>query len=149
MASRRQQILEALRARLWAIRTTAGFATDAGETVFLGETPELGPDDPEQAIAMVVEDEIPTYQGENLYTTIPIVIAALAKADLDEPWLAVEAVLGDIKAAVELADRTLGGLVTRQIQRGPTRTMQRDAGSVTVGVAIEYRCPLVEAWGRP
>jgi hypothetical protein len=147
--SRRQDILEVFRARLQAIRLTAGFATDAGETVFLGETPELGPDAPEVAIAIVADDELPSHQAENVASTLPVVIAALAKADLAQPWLAAEAVLGDIKKAVELADRTLGGLVPSYIERGATRTMQRDAGSVTVGVAIEYRCLIVERWGNP
>ncbi|HMJ88146.1 MAG TPA: hypothetical protein VK504_33445 [Vicinamibacterales bacterium] len=149
MASRRQQIVEVFRTRLQAIRLISGFETDAGALVLLGETPELGTDDPDQVIAIVVDDELPSHQGENVASMLPIVIAALAKADLDEPWLAVEAVLGDIKKAVELEDRTLGGLVPARIQRGPTRTMTREAGSVTVGVAIEYRAPLVERWGNP
>jgi len=149
MAARRRLILEAIRARLWEIRTVNGFATDAGETVFLGETPELGPDDPEQAIAIVVDDELPAHQGENVFSVMPVVVAALAKADLDEPWLAVEAVLGDIKRAIELEDRTLGGLVRLRFERGATRTMKREPGSVTVGVAIEYRAPILEKWGSP
>src|SRR5574341_1196761 len=128
MASRRQQILEAFLTLVQVIRTANGFATDAGLTVFLGETPTLGPDDPDTAIAIVVGEEAPTYQGENVFIALPVGIQALAKPDLDQPWLAAEAVLGDIKKAVELADRTLGGLVRRHIQRDVTRTMERRTG---------------------
>jgi hypothetical protein len=149
MPSRRQLILEVLRDRVAVITKAAGFDTDAGRTVFVGEAPELGDDDPDEAIALIVGDESPTYQGENLYTEFPINIAALVKADIDQPYLAAEAVLGDIKRAVELEDRSLGGLVKLRLQRGPTRTMRREPGSATVGIAIEYRAPHVEAWGNP
>lgn len=148
-AARRQQVLETYRARLRVIDQAHGFTTNAGAAVFMGEAPELGPDDPDQAIALLVEDETPQHVGENVHTLLPVAIAALAKANLDEPWLAAEEVLGDIKRAIELEDRTLGGLVRARIARGPTRTMERDAGSQTVGIAITYLNPLVEAWGRP
>jgi len=149
MGSRREHILEELRTRLKVIRTAAGYATDAGETVFMGEAPELGPDDPPQAIAIVVEDETPDHVAENVHSLLPVTIAALAKANLEEPWMTAEAVLADIKRAVELADRTLGGAVRLRMERGITRTMQREAGSETVGIAIQYRCPIVEKWGDP
>lgn len=149
MPSRRQLILEALRDRVEVIATAAGYETDAGRAVFVGEAPDLGEDDPDQAIALIVGDEVPGSQAENVHTELPINIAALAKADIDQPWLAAEAVLGDIKRAVELEDRTLGGLVKLRLQRGPTRTMQREPGSATVGIAIQYRAPYVEKWGAP
>lgn len=149
MGSRREHILETLRERVRVIRRAAGYASDAGETVFMGEAPELGEDDPEQAIAIIVEDEAPGHVGENVQSLLPVTIAALAKADLDEPWMSAEAVLADIKRAVELADRTLGGAVRDRMQRGITRTLQREPGSVTVGIAIQYLCPIVEKWGNP
>lgn len=147
--SQRRDILEAVLARLGTILTSNGFATDAGGTLFLGAVPELGPDDPSVAVAIIVGDDAVTFQGENMFIALPLHIAAVAKADLDEPWIAVEDVLSDIKKAIELTDRTLGGLVQRQLLRGTTRTVPRDPGSLTVGVAVEYRAPYREAWGNP
>ena len=148
-ASRRRLIVEALKARVEAIRVANGFETDAGVTVFLGETPPLGPDDPETAIAIVVGDEDPQYQGANLFIRLPVAIQALARADLEQPWLAVEDLIGDIKRAVELEDRTLGGLVKRQIERGSVVALEREPGSTTVGAAVTFVCPYVEGWGTP
>lgn len=146
---KRQAILEALRDRLEAITTANGFRTNAGQTVCLGETPALGPDDATVAIAIVVGDDEPRFQGEHVFVSLPIGVQALAQADLDDPYLAIEAVLGDIKEAVELEDRTLGGLVPRSIDRGSTRTLEREPGSTTVGVELEYSAPYTEVWGAP
>lgn len=145
----RLQILQALTTRVQEITVGHGFNTDAGLTVFLGETPQLGPEDPPAAVALVVGDEVPKYQGENVFIELPIGVQALARADLDQPWVTVEALIGDIKRAVELADRTLGGLVRRQIVRGPVVALEREPGSTTVGASVTYFAPYVEAWGNP
>lgn len=147
--SRRQLLLAAIVARVQAVQTASGFQTDAGQLVFFGETPELGPDDPNEAIAVVVGDEEPKYQGANLLIRLPVSIQAVAKADLEAPWLAIEAVIADIKTAVELADRKLGGLIPQPLERGPVRTMPRAKGSTTVGVSVQYLATYVEGWGTP
>lgn len=149
MPSKRQQILTTLLERLQEIRISDCFQTGAGHAVFLGELPALGPDDPEVAIVLVPQEDEPRYQGVKVFLTLPIQIQAIAKADINQPYLAAEAVLSDIKTAVELEDRTLGGLVIRQIERGPTALLDREPGSETVGVAITYRAPYEEIWGRP
>jgi hypothetical protein len=146
--TKRQAILTALVARVSAIAIAAGFATDAGATVFLGEAAELGPDDPDAAIALVLEDDSPQDKGY-LYVQLPIAVAALAKADLETPWLTIEAIVGDIKRAVEHEDRTLGGLLKGPMTRGATRTLTREPGSTTVGASVTYICSYVEAWGDP
>ncbi len=147
--SRRQQILEALLARVQQIERANEFQTDAGRHTHLGEAVDLGPDDPVEAIALAVGEEVARYQGENLYIELPVQVIALAKADLDQPWMAVEAVIADIKRAVETSDRTLGGVVRRMIQRGSVVTLERQPGTTTVGASITYICPYVEAWGNP
>ena len=147
--SRRSDILTGFQTRLEAILIAGGFVTDAGENVHLGEAPSLGPDDPDIAVVIIVNEDSVTYQGEQVMVNLPLTLQAIAKADLEEPYLAAEQVLGDIKKAVELADRTLGGLVKRQIQRGPTRTLPREPGSTTVGVGITYIVPYTELWGTP
>lgn len=146
---RRRAILEAVRTRLQAIRQVDGYATDAGAHVFLNEAPVFGPDDAAVAIAILVGEDDPVFQGEHLLIRLPVEIQAIARADLDEPWLAVEDVLGDIKAAMELEDRTLGRLVKRQIERGRTTTLDREPGSEYVGAAIVYVAPYAERWGHP
>lgn len=149
MSTRRQHILEALKTRVEAIRLANRFATDAGLSVFLGERPALGPDDPDTAIAILVFDDVLKAQGGKLFVAIPIGICAIAKADLDTPWVSVEAVLGDIKTAVELADRTLGGLLRAPFERGSTNTMDRETGSTTVGAMVTYELQYSETWGHP
>lgn len=148
-ASRRQQILEALRTRCRAIKKADGFATDAGKVVFLGEAPALGPDDPESAVALVVGDDVVSYQGNDVKLSIhlPVNVVALVKADLEAPWEMVEAVLQDIKTAVELEDRQFGDLLANTMRRGSTRSLDREPGSMTVGVAVQYDLPYAEPWG--
>lgn len=147
---RRKQILEQLFARVQLIRTEHGYKTDAGRLVFLGEAFELGPDDPDVAIAIVVLDDDPTQRAEKVHIDLPIDFRALAKADQDQPWLAVEDIIGDIKRAVEQEDRTLGKLVNHPgLERRPTRTLPRAPGSETVGASLVYLAPYSEVWGAP
>lgn len=149
MPVRRQEILREFIERLETIAVANGYQTDAGQTLFIGETPALGEDDPAAAIAVLVGDEEPQYQGEQLLIRLPYDVQAHVRADLDEPWLTVEQVIADIKRAVELADRTLGGLVKRQIERGAVRALPRESGSTTVGASVTYYAPYTEAWGDP
>lgn len=151
MATRRRLILEAIVARVQAIQIVDGFETDAGVHVYLGEAPALGPDDEAQAIAVVVGDEEPNWplHGKANQIRLPISVQAIAKVDLDQPWLAVEALIGDIKRAVELENRTLGGLVDSPLERGPVLTLPKEPGSTTVGAAVNYRALFKESWGAP
>lgn len=147
--ARRQLILSTLIERVSVIRVANGYQTDAGATLFIGETPPLGPDDPAAALAIVVGDEEPLYQGEQLFIRLPYDIQALANPGLEQPWLVVEATITDIKRAVELADRTLGGLVKRQIERRAVRSLPREPGTETIGAAVTYVAPYTEKWGDP
>lgn len=144
-SSRRQAVLEAVVARLQAIEVANGYATDAGQTVFLGEAPALGPDDPPVAIAVVARD---TQPAPNRFEVLPIEIQAIAKADLNQPYMAAETVFSDVARAMELTDRTLGGLV-KDIEIGPTRLLPRDDGSTAVGTSIVYELSYVRVWGTP
>lgn len=146
--TRRRAILEAFLARLQGITVANGYATNAGLQVFLNETPELGEDDPPTAIAVVVDDDAPGYQGEKVFITLPLEVNALAAANLTSPWLTAEDVLGDIKKAVEI-DVQLAGLLQWRMERGSTQTAKREPGSTTVGVAVTYRLPYREVWGHP
>jgi hypothetical protein len=147
--SKRQRILEALRERVSAITVPNGYVTEAGRHVFLAEAPPFGPADPPTAICLVVGDDTTTYQGEKISILLPVEIVALANAELDAPWEALEAVLADVKRAVELPERTLGGLVIRHLVRGSTRTLEREPGTSVVGAAVTYVCHYTEVWGKP
>lgn len=146
--TKRRLILEALRDRLAVIQVANGFHTDAGLAIYAGEGVELGDGDPDTALSLVVGPDSPSYQGEHIATALTVEILGLARADLADPFVA-EDLVGDIKRAIELPDRTLGGLVKKQIERGPTRNLPREAGSTTVGAGVEYRAPLTEQWGAP
>jgi hypothetical protein len=135
--------LEAARARCQTITRAAGYATNAGDHVIVGELLDLGPDDVTQAIALLLNEDIP---GQPM-TTVPLEISGLTFADLEEPWLAAEAILGDIRKALETADKTLGGLV-KSMSKGSVRPYPRQPGSTVVGVTITYQLTMVDPWGH-
>jgi hypothetical protein len=147
----RQAILMQLLARVTAIQVANGFSTDAGLAVLFGETPMLGPDDPSAAIAVIVgDDQSPdpyANLGDDVLTQVPVDIQAIARADVDQPWQTVEAIIADIKRAVETGDRTLGGLLTRNLQRGRTRTLNREPGATSIGASVQYAPIYLETWG--
>lgn len=147
MASRRQRIIQALADRLRVIQVANGFGTDAGLLTFLGEVPTFGPDDPDVAIALAVGDSETGGRVEAM-TLLPIEIQALAKADISAPLLSIEATITDIRKAVELEDRSLGG-ECKQLTRGPVRALPRESGMDVVGAGVEYRALYGEKWGDP
>ena len=150
--SRRQKILEWFLAHLQTITVRNGFRTDAGERIYLNEIPELGPDDPDVAIALTAEPDETSVNLMHVVIRLPLKIHAIAKVTLDDPvqpWIAAEQVLSDVKEAIEQTDRTLGGLVLNRIERDQTETLPRVAGSLTVGVTIGYIAPYKERWGNP
>ena len=139
--SERQRILEAFVA---ALETTA-------RAVVLGAVVVLGEDDPEQVIAVVPDDDQigQCSVGNKLFVSLPIAIHAVAKADLAEPWVAVEAMLATIKAHIETPDHKLGGRLKRPLQRAQTRTQAREPGSLTVSADVTYVVTYEETWGNP
>lgn len=152
MASRRKLILAEILTRLEAITTANGFNTDAGAEVCLNEAPGFGPDDPEQVIVVKVNEDFPGHQAMHTFIRLPIDIQAMAKADPTDAtsaYITAENILEDVKRAIELEDRTLGRLVQRQIERGSTRTMEREPGTPYVGIAVTYTAPYIEQWGSP
>lgn len=145
--SRRQLALQELQNRVAGISTDAGFQTDAGGQVFIGEAPTLGPDDLDAAIAIVIRPDEPGFQGEQAVIRLPVELQAIAKTT--EPWATVEAVIADIKRAVE-TDHDLGGtLLARGLERGITQPLDREDGSEFIGASVGYRLVYKETWGAP
>lgn len=158
--SRRAQILQALLDRVQQITVANGFATDAGQQVFLGAVPDLGPNDPSAAIALVVQPDVIQAQQNNIKLRLQVDIVVLVRMDpgtvasWNAGWVLVEEMLEDVKRAVELEDRTLGGLLVEGsnslgLERGTTDPYQRQTGSPVMGFLITYIAPYVEAWGHP
>ncbi len=145
----REDAISELRTRLEEILTTNGFNTDAGQLVMLAEQPVFGPDDPEALLSILVGSDEPGFQGENTVIDLPVEVQAIVKASVTDPWVTVEAVIADIKTAVE-TDHDFGGVLLRRgLVRGPTRPFDREAGSEFVGAGIEYRLMYNERWGAP
>lgn len=149
MASTRQTFLETIRTRLQAIRVTSGYLTDAGETVFLGETPNLGPDDPDTALAIVPGDAVVTKtQGKKRYMLLPVEIQVVTKVDRDEPWIAVEQALADVQTAIEQDDVLIHGY-EQSLSYASERVLPREEGMTTTGAGITYALTWCQAWGAP
>lgn len=149
MITRRVLILQRLGALAATIRKTNGFDTDAGAVVYIGAAPELGPNDPDYAIAIVPAEEAHVEDGR-ISNGLPIEIQAIGKAAAADAWIGVELLLGDIKAAIEDPnDRTLGSALKGVMKRLTTRTLERPPGATTIGTAITYACPYVDEWGNP
>ena len=148
MITRRLLILERIGALLAVIQKVNGYDTDAGLAVYIGAAPELGPADPAYVLAVVPGDEIATEDGR-ISNAFPVEVQAIGKSGAADAWINVELLLGDVKHAIELEDRTLGSVLKGVMTRRTTRTLERPAGSPTIGTGIVYSCPYVDEWGNP
>lgn len=150
---RRIRILLECVKRLEQISVAGGFLTDAGLSIALGQNVELGENDPDIGIVIVLGDERPTGSQQKACYDLPIMIRALAKEDSDTPALAIEYLIADIKKAIEADDRTLDQAVNRNGSLGLVRdrvsALPREEGSRTVGAEVVYIAPVWEAWGQP
>jgi hypothetical protein len=145
----RRQILEVILARVAEIRTENGYATDAGQKVFAGKVVQLGPADPKEALAVFIAAESPSFQRGNVLSALPIRIIALVETLGDAPALRLEDAIGDIKRAMETADRTLGGLIRDGLKRGDTQVFDLQPGGTTTAASVAYFAPYVDGWGQP
>jgi hypothetical protein len=148
----RKRILQAVITRVAAITTENGYTTDAGRNVLVGLLPKLGDGDPESVIAISLQDQSAELTRLHVAGTWPIEIIAVvnANAQRDEPALLVEDVLADIQRALELEDRTLGGLINAQeFEVGPTRVFGRDSASDVVAASQTYSFYVQRAFGAP
>lgn len=158
--SRREVALADLLNRLRFISKAKGYNTDAGLHISQGETPHFGPDDVGAAIAVFVGDDTPEMSGGMVRTRVPIEIWATVPANMTAPLLSIEAIIADIREAVEIekdgsTDRSLGvvdgspATMPTGLERGPTRPLRREPGSEYVGVSCEYVARFETPWGTP
>lgn len=147
---KRKRILEALAERLRVIQMANGYATDAGRYLYWGPV-VLGPNDPPVGIAIVPgPTETNALQQGKKIITLPVEFHALAFApqEVDDAWLRVEAVLADIKRAIELEDTTMGRLAV-DLTAGEVTPLVKSESGVFIGYAAEYRVVYTEHWGDP
>lgn len=145
----REKVIVAFRDRLRKIARTNGFVTNAGRTILIGSVAQLGPDDPTEAIALTVDNDEVKRTGEHVLCRVPFTFSAVVRIDQEDCWIKVERILGDIKRAIELPDRTLGGLIRDKFERGNTNTSPRETGSMVVSAEVTYWAWLPERWGEP
>ena len=150
-ASRREQIIEALATRAQAIAVNEGFNTDLGASVLINEVPGFGPDDPRQALVLLVGDDEFTSQGNGNWFIyrLALTFVVLVDAESDEAWRTVERGIADVKRAVELDDPRLGGLLRDPLERGSVETAPREPGSLAIAATVPYIVSIKEGWGAP
>ncbi len=151
MSSKRTLIIAAVAARLGEIQVENDFNTDAGLSVLFGDGPVFGPDDPPAVLSIVVETDQPgRHQGENVTAMFGFEVQAIVKVDIQHPTLAMEAMVEDVKRAIETEDRSFDGLAVRNsLKRGQTRVIDRPAGGEYCGLGVQYQCVVAEEWGNP
>lgn len=154
--SRLEQFVLESRKRLQRIRTSTGenFATDAGDSVFLGAIPSLGPDDNREAIAIGLSFERGKVIGDFISLTVILGIQALVYVPsellLSDSFLRAMQILSDIRRAMETEDRTMGGLIEGHgLEYDIPSVVDRETGSQFVGVQMDYRAGIKECWGNP
>ena len=168
--SKRRLAIEALVDRLEFITQANDYNTDAGNLIFVGESPKLGEDDPRSALAVFVRDDQPI-EGESAITRagicryrLPVEIHGITTPEEGvSPGMAYEGLISDIKEAVEIEGREPGSIsaaVSRSLgalgvtlptglERGTTRVQYREGGSEIVACVVEYSIDFEELWGHP
>lgn len=153
--SKRQAILEVLYARALRIRRQNEFQTNLGETLLLGTLPAFGPDDPKAVLALLPQEDQIVGGLQQIGIVLPVNFAVILSPKCQDPWRLVEAGLSDIKKAMELPDRSLGGLLaggnnnTEGLLRGTTEVWPGVSGLEAVGAVITYAAKYNEGWGYP
>lgn len=149
----RESVVAEFVTRLQAITIANGFSADLGDSLYVGEVPDLGPDDPAAAVALTIGTDQILGVGEHVRIVLPLQISAVVRGEPNASvWMKVERILGDIKRAIEVETdptRRLGGLLRERIERGNTQTLQREGGSTSSGAEIVYFVPMAEQWGHP
>lgn len=149
-ASRRESIIAAMADLVTQIRVAGGFNTDLGDTLLVNEFPQFGPDDPRQAMVLLVGDEEGTWHGTALLVRLPITFLVLVDADLVDGWRTIEQGIADVIRAVEQDDdRRLDGLLSGTLERGNIETIPRDPGSAAIAAGVPYFAPFKSGWGAP
>ena len=158
--SMRQRIIAALKARAEAITIENGFHTDAGLKVTHGyRRPGAGETD--ARIAMLSNGPLPPVPSEEQddvivrrQWSIGFIAMEPVSAEVDDALDVAEELLADLKRALFLDDRTLGGLLRANeevgnIEIGAEQTADREPGGTWVEAAVEVLVTFTERRGQP
>jgi hypothetical protein len=146
---RRQRIIEAVLHRLERIQRVNGYETDAGRAIY-NEPVNLGPDDPNEALALTPGETITTWQleGKAKVIVLPLQVFALVRPVGAYPLLRAEAIIGDAKRAMEAPPLSLDGLC-KAFRAGEVDPVDRQEGTTTLGLRVVYLATYHEQWGEP
>ncbi len=147
-----KRIVLAVDARLKTILTGSGFNTDAGNNVYRGRRSFEAVHLATVPVAVTVfspETEAEDDNRDRIDNDMTVAIEFVAvPQDADNPFDTAQDVLGDIATAVELADRTLGGLAVNFRRAGQTVQMPADSATVVTGRA-SYAAVFPDLYGKP
>lgn len=139
MTSKAAQIATALAARLSQIRTTGGYETDVGQTVYRGRR------NVEPGTHTTLYEGEDTVKEQSLkamaHLTQVYVAEAVDACDPNNPNDRAHRILSDLKRAVFGSDQALGGLVKTIEYRGRligTREEGQDYCFASIRFAVEY-----------
>lgn len=148
--TRAQQIVEALRDRLYAIKASDGFNTTP--TVLpIGTQPALSEHfETDYVISLFEQPDQPADEQTcgDAIVSLQVVIEGAAKfCDLDE-YATLNMLWQDIAKAVFLSDASIGGLALA-ITRGPKGFVYSQAGEGITGIRQVVNVQYLETYGNP
>lgn len=139
MTSKAAQIATALAARLTQVRTTNGYETNVGQTVYRGRR------NVEPSTHTTLYEGEDTAKEQSLKAVVHLTQVYVAEAvdtcDPNNPNDRAHQILSDLKRAVFGSDQTLGGLVKTIEYRGRligTREEGQDYCFASIRIAVEY-----------
>lgn len=134
----RQQIINAVRARLGTIRTAAGYATDIGANVLEWQTTPIPVEDLPAVCFKDTDTEIEAWTMRERDNRIALVIEAVGQGITAAT---ARSYLEDVYRAIG-TDETWGGLALVTEPAGDSielKTEDEDVGRATVRITIEYQ----------
>lgn len=156
------RILDAVAARVEAIRESAGYYTNIGDDVRLDQRDPIDHELPvalvyfgertlSQSRGRVEQDELP--RGGTATCTIPLTVVGFQEVGRGQSFEVLgHQMVADIQAAVEGFDETLSGLVLKSgggLAWQSDQTFMPEFGSNVVGAAVTYLVPHIRKSGDP
>lgn len=149
----RQQILAVLKTRAQAITSANGFTTDAGMRLEHGPY-EGSTDDAVPLLRLMTAEAEPFVQDDVIGYHWPIYLVGVAARPDADPLDAAEVLLGDLKRALFLQDRTLDGVLKANrnvgdVTYGRAWTEGPVPGGTRVSAGVEIVVTFFEKYGDP
>jgi hypothetical protein len=141
-ATRREQVMAAIVARLETVLASSGFNTDLGRNVFRWRTTALGPNEVPGCIVRDVSRRV-TYEYSDSGRDYEMTVEVIGQAEPGERADALlNLVVDDIYKAMLEGDRTLSGVVNDIVPDSDEKVFdqqERRIGGVLVRFNVRYR----------